>query len=86
VTSFEKTLLQVLRGTSDANIRFDDLKRVLAGLGFEERIRGSHHIFKRNDIEEIVTLQPLGSKAKTYQVRQVRRLILKYRLASHGEE
>ena len=86
MTSFEKTLFQVLRGTSDANIRFDDLRRVLSGLGFQERIRGSHHIFKRDDIEEIVTLQPRGSKAKPYQVRQVRDLILKYRLASDGKE
>lgn len=38
-------MLQVLRGTSDANIPFDDLRRLLTGLGFEERIRGSHRIF-----------------------------------------
>ncbi|HEX9727855.1 MAG TPA: type II toxin-antitoxin system HicA family toxin [Gemmatimonadales bacterium] len=85
MTSFEKTLSQVLRGTSDANIRFDDLRRVLVGLGFEERIRGGHRIFKRDDIEEIITLQPRGSKAKPYQVKQVRQLILKYRLETHGE-
>ena len=76
----------MLRGTSDANIRFDDLRRLLAALGFEERIRGSHRIFKREDIDEILTLQPRGSKAKPYQVKQVRNLILKYRLASHDEE
>ena len=86
MTRFEKTLHQVLRGTSDANIRFDDLRRLLAGLGFTERIRGSHRIFKREDIEEIVTLQPKGSQAKAYQVRQVRQIIIKYRLGSHGEE
>ncbi len=55
-------------------------------LGFEERIRGSHRIFKREDVDEILTLQPRGSKAKAYQVKQVRNLILKYRLTSHGEE
>jgi len=86
LTNFEKTVFQVLRGTSDANIRFDDLRRLLAVLGFEERIRGSHRIFKREDIDEILTLQPRGSKAKPYQVKQVRNLILKYRLASHDEE
>ena len=86
MTSFEKTLLQVLRGTSDANIRFGELTKLLYGLGFTERIRGSHHIFKRDDIEEIVTLQPQGSKAKPYQVKQVRQLILKYGLESHGKE
>ena len=76
----------MLRGTSDANIRFGELTKLLDGLGFTERIRGSHHIFKRDDIEEIVTLQPQGSKAKPYQVKQVRQLILKYGLESHGKE
>lgn len=83
---YEKTLAKLLRGGSDANIPFADLRNLLLALGFEERIRGSHRIFKRDDIEEIVTLQPRGSKAKVYQVKQVRQLINKYRLASHGED
>jgi predicted RNA binding protein YcfA (HicA-like mRNA interferase family) len=86
VTSYKKTLEKVLLGTSDANIRFSDLRTLLLALGFEERIRGSHRIFKRDDIEEIVTLQPRGSKAKSYQVKQVRKLINENRLASHGDE
>ena len=86
MTSFEKTLSQVLRGTSDANIRFGDLRKLLEGLGFEERIRGSHHIFTRDGVEEILNLQPKGAKAKSYQVKQVRNVILNYRLASHGKE
>jgi len=86
VTKFEKTLSKVLRGTSDANIRFSELTNLLEGLGFHERIRGSHRIFARDDIDEIITLQPRGSKAKRYQVKQVRELILKYGLGSHGKE
>jgi predicted RNA binding protein YcfA (HicA-like mRNA interferase family) len=86
VTSPKKTLEKILRGTSDANIRFGDLRTLLLALGFEERIRGSHRIFKRDDIDEIVTLQPRGSKAKSYQVRQVRGLIIKYGLASYGDD
>ena len=86
MTSFEKTLSQVLRGTSDANIRFGDLRKLLEGLGFEERIRGSHHIFTRDGVEEILNLQPKGAKAKSYQLKQVRNVILNYRLASHGKE
>ncbi len=86
MTSFEKTLSQVLRGTSDATIRFGDLRKLLEGLGFEERIRGSHHIFTREGVEEILNLQPKGAKAKSYQVKQVRNVILNYRLASHGKE
>jgi len=79
-----KALDRVLRGTSDANIRFDDLCRVLKRLGFEERIRGDHHIFTRDGVEEILNLQPRGSLAKAYQVKQVRNVIVQYKLA--GEQ
>jgi len=85
VTSPKKTLEKVLRGTSDANIRFDDLRTLLAALGFEERVRGSHHIFTLEGKEAALTLQPDGSKAKTYQVKQVRRIIIDQRLATDEE-
>jgi predicted RNA binding protein YcfA (HicA-like mRNA interferase family) len=81
MTRAEKTLEKVLRGTSDANISFADLVRLLERLGFTERIRGSHHIFTRPNVEEILNLQAKGSKAKPYQVKQVRHVILRYRLA-----
>lgn len=80
-----KTLDRVLRGTSDANIRFDDLCRVLKRLGFEERIRGSHHIFTRDGVEEILNLQPRRSRAKPYQVKQVRNVIVRYKLAEEQD-
>ncbi len=76
---------KVLLGESDANIDFDDLRRLLKSFGFAERIKGSHHIFAQSDIEEIINVQPLGSKAKSYQVKQVRNLILKYRLGVKDE-
>jgi predicted RNA binding protein YcfA (HicA-like mRNA interferase family) len=75
-----KTLRRVLSGTSDAAIRFDDLFRLLMNLGFEMRVRGSHHIFRKAGIEEKVNLQRDGSEAKPYQVRQIRNVILKYHL------
>jgi predicted RNA binding protein YcfA (HicA-like mRNA interferase family) len=81
MSKHDKVLLQILRGTSDANISFDDLRHLLLHLGFEERIRGSHHIFTREDVAEILNLQPKGNKAKPYQVRQVRHVVLKYKLA-----
>ncbi len=81
MTEQEKLLSKILRGTSDANIDFDGLRSLLRGLGFQERIRGSHHIFTKELVEEILNLQPKSAgKAKPYQVRQVRQLILKYRL------
>lgn len=76
----DRLLLRILRGTSDANIPFDGLCRLLWRLGFVERIRGSHHIFSKEGIEEILNLQPKGRQAKPYQVKQVRGVILKYRL------
>ena len=77
---YEKILLEVLRGTSDANIRFEDLRLLLLHLGFEERIRGSHHIFRKPGVEDRINLQSDGHEAKPYQVRQVRRMIVKNRL------
>lgn len=75
-----KTFSRVLQGSSDANIAFDDLCQLLRRLGFEERIRGSHHLFKKANVEEMINLQRDGNKAKMYQVRQVRAIILQYRL------
>lgn len=76
----EKVLARILSGRSDANIRFRDLRNLLVHLGFEERIRGDHHIFVREGVEELINLQREGSKAKPYQVRQVRAVITRYGL------
>lgn len=81
----DKLLLRILRGTSDANIPFDGLRHLLRRLGFAERIRGSHHIFTKEGIEEILNLQPKGRQAKPYQVKQVRSVILKYRLGGTSD-
>ena len=75
-----KILARVVRGTSDANIPFNGLRQLLLRLGFQERIRRSHHIFTKDSMEEILNLQPKGTQAKPYQVKQVRNVILKYRL------
>jgi len=50
----EKLIFQILRGTSDANIFFSDLVNLLKHFGFEIRIKGSHHIFRKSSIEERV--------------------------------
>jgi virulence-associated protein VapD len=82
----EKVLLKVLRGTADANVAFSDLRLLLRHFGFDERVRGSHHIFTRTGIPEILNLQPEGGKAKAYQVKQVRDVILRYRLADEDDD
>ena len=77
-----KTLKKLLRGNADANIRFGDLCSLLEHLGFTMRIRGGHHIFTHDDAIEIVNLQPKHDKAKPYQVRQIRNIVLEHGLAS----
>jgi len=81
-----KLLDRILRGTSDADIPFDSFCGLLRKLGFDERIKGSHHIFSKEGVIEILNLQPKGARAKTYQVQQVRKVILKYRLAGDGDD
>jgi len=76
----KKILDKVLSGLSDKNIRFKDLLKLLTDFGFSQRTKGDHHIFFRERVEEIINLQHLkDGKAKAYQVRQVRMLILKYK-------
>ncbi len=75
-----KTLRRVLSGTSDASIRFDDLCSLLESLGFEKRVKGGHHMFRKAGVEEKINLQREGNQAKPYQVRQVRTVLLKYKL------
>lgn len=82
----EKLLLSLLSGAADANLAFDDLRRVLLWLNFDERVRGSHHIFTRADVAEILNLQERHGQAKPYQVKQARDVILKYRLARFEDE
>lgn len=86
MAKYDKLLSRVLRGTSDANIAFEDLRHLLKRLGFAERIRGDHYIFTKEGVEEILNLQPKGSQAKPYQVKQVRAAIVKYRLAGGNDE
>ena len=82
----KQVLLQVLRGTADANIRFDDLRSLLSSMGFAERVKGSHHIFALPAVPEILNLQPKAGFAKPYQVKQVRRIITRYKLAGEADE
>lgn len=77
----DSILARVLRGSSDANIQFSNLRAILLRLGFEERTKGSHHIFSREGVDEILNLQPRDSMAKAYQVKQVRKVLVQYKLA-----
>ena len=78
--SLDKLILKILSGVSDANIGFDELCNILINLGFDLRIKGRHHVFRKNGVEEKVNLQKDGANAKPYQVRQVRNILVKYKL------
>ncbi len=71
---------RLLRGSSDNGIDFNELRTYLKRIGFAERIKGGHHVFTRDDVEEILNLQRKGHLAKAYQVKQVRDFILRYGL------
>ena len=86
MSKVEKILDHVIRGTSDVNIRFDDLRSLMLQVGFVERVRGDHHIFTRDGVPEILNPQPCGSQAKPCQVKKVRGVIVAHRLADEPEE
>lgn len=86
MSKYQKILLQILRRRADKNIEFDHLRNLLTRLGFEERIKGSHHIFTKTDVVEILNIQSNAGKAKPYQVKQVRNLIKEYRLILEDDE
>lgn len=80
----ERLLRSILSARADANVRFADLHALMQYLGFEERIRGGHHLYRKEGVEEKINLQRDGAHAKPYQVRQVRRVILKYKLRKNN--
>lgn len=86
MSQYEKLLLSILSGTQDRNILFADLQTVLDRLGFQCRIKGDHFIYTKEGVEEIINIQPVGNKAKPYQVKQVRNIILKYQLGGNIHE
>ncbi|MHB1376216.1 MAG: type II toxin-antitoxin system HicA family toxin [Candidatus Humimicrobiaceae bacterium] len=77
---YYKILSKILSGLSDKDISFLELCSALKHLGFKERIKGSHHIFYKDGIKEILNLQPKNSNAKAYQVKQVRNIIVQYKI------
>lgn len=86
MSQYEKLILSILSGTRDKSILFADLCSVLDRLGFQCRIKGDHFIYTKDGVEEIVNIQPVGNKAKPYQVKQVRNIILKYQLGGDLHE
>lgn len=78
MAKIDKILADIMCGTKDRNIKFSDLQLLLDALGFSYRVKGDHFIYYKVGVDEIINIQPEGNKAKSYQVRQVRNVILKY--------
>jgi len=73
--------------SSPANLRFAEVCALARAFGFYlSRASGSHHIFARQDVRELVNLQDVGGKAKPYQLRQLLDLVERYNLSLGGEE
>lgn len=82
----KKLLDRIVRGDV-SNVRFRDLLRLAAALGFvTSRVAGSHHILAHAGIHESLNLQDVGGEAKPYQVRQMRRIIEQYNLRLENDE
>ena len=81
----EKVLRQIVQGKK--GIRFSDFMRLVEAFGFTlDRVSGSHHIFKREGIEEMVNIQEYKGEAKPYQIRQFLEIIEKYGLSMEERE
>jgi len=80
MSQHEKRVLRLLSGKQDQNFSFEELRAVLAAMGFHCRIKGDHYIYTHPAVEEIINLQPKGKNAKPYQVKQVREIVLEYHL------
>ncbi len=71
----------VMSGKSDNNIRFNDFYNLILDLGFTFKgQKGSHMSLYNKEINERMTIQKDGAKAKDYQVKQLRHIIEKHSL------
>ena len=87
MSKFEKLLFKLLSGNADKGFDFSELVRILETYDFKLRTKGSHHIFHKEGIPEIINLQQGESgKAKPYQVKQVRELLIKHKIVQQKEE
>ena len=49
---YSKLREKILAGGADANIEFAELCKLLGRLGFEERVKGDHHIFTGDGVAD----------------------------------
>ena len=61
---YTQLLTSILSGSSDKNIAFEDLCRLLLRLGFDQRIKGDHFIFSRVGVN-VYQFATFGENDKT---------------------
>ncbi len=64
MSSIEKLIEKIISGKSDSNLDFNDFRKFILQFEFKERIKGSHHIYTKSGIKEIINIQPLGKLSK----------------------
>ena len=65
--------------SNPTNVRFDEMVHLVEAFGFHlTRVKGSHHVFVRSGVLELVNLQNVKGQAKPYQVRQFLKLVEQY--------
>ncbi len=80
----QKLLQQILNNSK--NVSFNDMLKLIEAFGFKlSRVNGSHHIFSRADIHELVNIQNVKGKAKPYQIQQFLTLVEKHNLSLEDE-
>lgn len=79
MSKWDRFRQKLLGGQADNNIDFGDLCHFVEHeLGFipHPENSGSHRVYGKSDILEIIDLQPRGHEAKPYQVRQIRKIMV----------
>lgn len=80
MATIEKLIQSIMSGVQDKNIKFTDLQKILDIMGFQYRVKGDHFIYWKEGVDEIINIQPDGNKAKPYQIKQIRNIIIKYQM------
>ena len=88
MATIEKIYQSILNGAQDKNIKFKDLQKLLAALGFEQKENnGDHFIYNYPGIKKLINIQPVKkdhSKAKSYQIRQIRNFLKQHNITCGG--
>jgi predicted RNA binding protein YcfA (HicA-like mRNA interferase family) len=79
MTRIAKLYEQLLRNKRG---KFADLQKLLLAHGFRlVRVRGSHEVYVRDDVPELIVIQPNGKEAMDYQIREFLHIVEEYQIS-----